>query len=553
MSFCRFAVQSRNRSGSFGVAFGIVLISLLSACETGEPTREYDLPEDDPNAVWAPSEHDHTQHHEVTQPLVGGPNAHLIGEFAPVHNTWPIMPIATVLMPDGRVFAYGTNGAGQQGALSEYAIWNPAAGTGAGAFTSWANGTHTDIFCAGQALLPGSGDALLVGGEISVNGQINYGQNDVVIYDRSANMLDGGQSMAFNRWYATLLTLPNGQHLVLGGRDSKAYDGGAAPNTPATYSEIPEVRAANGTWRSLPDAGNNFAYGSLGASWNYPRAWVNPSGKVFVLAHSGMTFQLDTAGAGTLTQYAGLNALGSQAPLPSVMYAPGKILSVRNNKAAQLVNLNGGTPTITDGGFLAHDRKYGSATVLANGAVWVNGGNPNGNIADGGVLASEMWTPWTNTWVTMASATKARLYHSVSMLLADATVFTGGGGAPGPYTHLNGEIYYPTYLFESSGSGQLKTRPVITNFPATIDWNQSFTITANENITKLTLVRIGGATHAFNGEARFYAPALTSGSGTTVVTATAPASANVAPPGFYMVFAWNSQNTPSVAKIVRLD
>ena len=35
-------------------------------------------------------------------------SAHIKGAFGPLHN-WPIIPIAMILMPDGRVFAYGTN------------------------------------------------------------------------------------------------------------------------------------------------------------------------------------------------------------------------------------------------------------------------------------------------------------------------------------------------------------------------------------------------------------------------------------------------------------
>ena len=49
---------------------------------------------------------------------------------------------------------------------------------------------------------------------------------------------------------------------------------------------------------------------------------------------------------------------------------------------------------------------------------------------------------------------KDRLYHSTSLLLPDGSVLTAGGGAPGPVTNLNAEIYYPPYLFKKDGSGQ---------------------------------------------------------------------------------------------------
>ena len=45
------------------------------------------------------------------------------------------------------------------------------------------------------------------------------------------------------------------------------------------------------------------------------------------------------------------------------------------------------------------------------------------------------------TWKTLAEAQVPRLYHSVALLLPDGRVLTAGGGAPGPVTNLNGEIY----------------------------------------------------------------------------------------------------------------
>jgi len=46
------------------------------------------------------------------------------------------------------------------------------------------------------------------------------------------------------------------------------------------------------------------------------------------------------------------------------------------------------------------------------------------------------------------------------MLLPDATVLTGGGGAPGPVNNLNSEIYYPPYLYAANGNAR-PFRPVI--------------------------------------------------------------------------------------------
>ena len=482
-----------------------------------------------------------------------GPDAHIKGEFGPLHN-WPIIPLAVVLTPDGRVFAYGTNTAGVQGAKLYYTIWNPALGTGSNAFETLPNTTNTDTFCAGQAVIPTTGQALILGGDAIVNTKRNYANSDVNIFDPATNtLIRQTQSMVYKRWYATAVTMPNGEHAVLGGRDSMFFAGTSTiPPTEATYSSIPEVRAIDGTWRTLSTASSDAAYGALGGNaWFYPRGWVNPQGKIFVLGHNGPMYKLDIAGTGTLTRYVKKTPNG-RTNLPSVMYAPGKILSVRRDPIAVTVDINGvGEPVVASAGNLAYDHQYGSATVLADGQVWVSGGSSTGNTLTGLVLQSELWNPSTNTWSSAASAVAARLYHSVSLLLPDGTVFTGGGGAPGPAKQLNGEIYYPPYLFKTDGSGEFASRPEIIDAPSTmISWDQDFSVEANTTIAKATLVRMGAATHTFDHETRFFD--LTIPQASNIVTVRTPANANIAPPGFYMLFVWDALGVPSIARIIHI-
>lgn len=485
-------------------------------------------------------------------PALAASDAHLKGQFGPLHD-WPIIPIAMMLMPDGRIFAYGTNTEGDAGARLHYVIWNPSLGTSANAFETLSNTTNTDIFCAGQAMIPATGHALIVGGDAKVNTIPNYANRNVNIFDPTTDTLTRKTpNMAFKRWYATAVTLPNGEHVVLGGLSSKFFAG--TPNIPATdadFSSTPEVRKLNGGWRTLSAATSDIAYGSIGGdSWFYPRAWVNPQGKVFILGHSGAMYKLDTLGTGTLTRYT-TRIAQSDYTYPSVMFAPGRILSVRKSRTAVVVNINGtGEPVASSTGLLSKDRHHGNATVLADGRVWVNGGSSTGNSLTGMSLDSELWNPNTGKWTTTASAATARLYHSASILLADGTVLTGGGGSSGPLTQLNGEIYYPPYLFEKNGSGLFEPRPEIINAPTAIGWNESFSIAADESITRVTLVRAGAVTHSFNNETRFFNLAIPQIGHT--VTVRSPATASIAPPGFYLLFVWNDIGVPSIAKMIQI-
>ncbi len=487
------------------------------------------------------------------QALAAGSQAHIKGVFGPVHN-WPIIPIAMMLMPDGRVFAYGTTTGGIQNAKMNYVTWNPLKGTGSQAFEVLNNTTDTDIFCAAQALIPGTGHALVLGGDSQVNGIRNYANNNVNIFDYDTDsLIRQSQNMIYKRWYATAITLSNGNHIVLGGRNNKNFKGTSTkPSTEATYSPIPEIRASNGSWRTLTTASSEEAYGELGgASWNYPRAWLNPQGNIFIINHAGAMYNLKTYGSGSLTKYKE-RTVPSSPSLPSIMFAPGRIFSVRQDRVAVVVDINDtNAPVITTVGKLIRDRQYGNATVLANGYVWLNGGSSTGNTLSGVALDSELWNPATGSSTAAANASRSRLYHSASILLPDGTVLTAGGGAPGPVNQLNGEIYYPPYLFKKDGSGQFAARPKIVDAPShMIGWNQNFTVEATHTIARVTLTRLGSITHSFDNESRFLNLAISQAG--KIVTLRSPASASILPPGFYMLFVWNPWGIPSEAKIIQI-
>ena len=69
------------------------------------------------------------------------------------------------------------------------------------------------------------------------------------------------------------------------------------------------------------------------------------------------------------------------------------------------------------------------------------------------------------------------------------------------------------------------------------------------SITAVSLVRPGSVTHGFDEDQRFLSLAFTTGSGTLSIQA--PANANLAPPGYYMLFLVNSAGIPSVAPFVQ--
>jgi Domain of unknown function (DUF1929) len=469
---------------------------------------------------------------------LGGAASNITGVFGPA-VTWPIIPIHVVLLPDGRVMNYGTNALGQQGAQLVYDVWDPSMGTGTNAHVVLPNTTHTDLFCGAQSVML-SGNVLTSGGDLTVGGIRNSANNNTTIFSPTANTLTENTPMTYARWYGSLVSLSNGQLAMFGGRQNV---GPLTPVQPATTPELYHPGA--NAWRSLTGATSTAAFGIN--DWYYPRSYVAPGGNVFVLALNGSMFFVSTAHAGSITQST-VTAPPGHAALPTIPFAPGMALSVRMNQQVVVIDYRKPTPVVTPTSNIDQVRYWASGTILADGKVLITGGSQIPNDLTGVAYQAQIWDPGTRAWTAGATAAKPRLYHSNSMLLPDATVLTGGGGAPGPVNNLNSEIYYPPYLYATNGTPAV--RPVISATASKLlnpGDTVNITVGPTDIISRLTFVRTGSATHSNNSDQRFIA--LSFAQEGENVTAVLPRDTTTLVPGFYMLFAFNDAGVPSVAKI----
>ena len=242
------------------------------------------------------------------------------------------------------------------------------------------------------------------------------------------------------------------------------------------------------------------------------------------------------------------------------MYRPGKILksgtwsdpefpgrAVTNRAAA--IDMTAASPAWREVAPMNYRRSYHTLTVLADGKVLATGGQTTTDGVDEttGVLGTEIWDPDTDVWTPTASHRRPRLYHSTALLLPDARVLLAGGGAFGnAKNEKSAEIYSPPYLFKGA-------RPTITTAPTALSYGQSFNVGTPDaaRIRSVSLVRMGSVTHNLDMDQRFMTLGVQTQSGS--VTVDGPANANVAPPGFYMVFLIDQNGVPSVSKIVKVE
>ncbi|KAK3356646.1 hypothetical protein B0T25DRAFT_537123 [Lasiosphaeria hispida] len=223
----------------------------------------------------------------------------------------------------------------------------------------------------------------------------------------------------------------------------------------------------------------------------------------------------------------------------------------------KLPNDVGQLATVTPTGNLNHPRTFHNAVVLPNGEVFVVGGMTKGEPFkdETAQLVPEMWSPIRKVWRPMAPNSIPRTYHSVALLLPDATVLVGGGGLSDhkpAVNHLDAQIYTPPYLLTG------RKRPTISKVSASeskVMLGADLSFTVDGEIVGASLIRYGGATHTVNNDQRRVklVPIREVGTaGEFRYRVAIPKEPGVAIPGFWMLFVLDNFGVPSVAYTVQV-
>lgn len=472
-----------------------------------------------------------------------GTSAHA-GTFSDI-IPWDEVPIHAALLPNGKVMTFGATPQDQQGGF-DYTLWDPTMGTASNAFLQIPNGINFDTFCVGGILYSGDASIFLAGGR-SNQAAAKY------VYQNSSLALFN----AFNypRYYASLTTLPDGRVVVNGGAPSYGNQTNA--------STIPEIFNPGKGWTALTGASNSpMRQGDQVATGNpfwYPHQFYVGNNELFVIAGK-YTYRLNYSGNGSVRDEKPYTNTNYGAGSTAVMYQPGKVLQIGGGDCGNYCS--DGTPgskigTIFDlttyperrtDTTMALGRHMANSTVLANGEVLVTGGSSVLEDVSGADYQAEIYNPTTGQWRLDATMQIPRLYHSMAILLKDGRVLVGGGGLPGPVNGHNVEIYTPDYLLDANHVPAV--RPSITAAPGRVALGQTFALSTDKPISRVTLVKTGVVTHSYNTDQRFFELKFTGANKQYNVTF--PNDAVNATPGLYMVFAFDQNGVPSVGKFVRL-
>jgi galactose oxidase-like protein len=471
------------------------------------------------------------------------------------------------------------------------------------------------LVCSGHALMA-DGNLLFASGSEATIDLARYAQHDLfgaltvtgvaetMIYHPATDTLTVGASTVVNapatqrplRWYATLTRLADKRMLLTGG-----YDKVSPTMTPNTSVEIYDP-AAN-AWSAVsqpantpqgienPDYPHVFQYPYRGTDGSNTVEIIGGSGEAIFLALSpggaswlrtgkyrpGAIEFINASFPNTVFPNHGASSVLLPLRLPEAGwgYGNGSVLYAGGEYATELM----GHIDVYDPARNAwrpsqrmHGLRHDPATILLpDGRVLILGGHDDMSFVKLTGYA-EYVDPKNNFSVTQGTANmpETRAYHGLALLLPDGRVVLGGGNVNGDdqIEHQDFRYYYPDYM--------TKARPQLAVSPATLALGGlgMIAVAHGTPVAEAALMGLGSMTHEFDMNQRlvqlriFDAHRTMASQGGSLVPidasqcgascvdvyyVQAPASAELAPPGDYMLFVLDAGRVPSEGRMVKVQ
>jgi len=467
-------------------------------------------------------------------------------------------------------------------------------------------------FCSGHAFLP---DGRLVVASGNVEPRSAKSLHTFTPEGEGGFWTDFGPMSGDIRWYPTCTTLPDGRVSILAGTAevfttinqvtcSADYTSGSSQPRPVNKTYEIFDGTIKGPSIPVPEIFDTCQE-SLGLYGLYPFVFVLPDGKLFIHGNT-RTYLLDveTNAVETLPFTTQLKTSrtypseGSAVLLPllpeenyqaKVMVIGGGVscafsteAEISNCGLGQSIDPDSGNPITSqcpddtrddwkatktceildlndlDQGWtfttpMKNNRVLPDAVLLPDGTVFVSGGSSTGT-ADATrtpVFEAELYNPKTNQWTSLAHMHVPRLYHAAAVLLPSGEILTSGTDKlynifPFQHPEQRIEVFKPPYLFKGP-------RPVIAAVPEKVTYGQTFDVGTPDAgaVTMACFMAPSATTHSFNMQQRHIG--LKMGDKTAnSLTLEAPPNANIAPPGYYMLFLLNAEGVPSEAQFIQL-
>jgi hypothetical protein len=293
--------------------------------------------------------------------------------------------------------------------------------------------------------------------------------------------------------------------------------------------------------------GSNAGYGPSTSAWRTPGFWNVKTSVFQPVPGIPVPQDLETSASVLLPP--------AQKQTIMVLGGGGVGQSMSSTARTALIDIAAPDPHWVRGPSLAQPTRYPITVLLPDDDVLVTGGSRYYRGMHGSDNRdTRIYDTATNSFTWAANSITGRDYHSGGILLPNGSVLTLGGNplfgnkqdtAPQAFNQEI-DVYFPPYMFRGP-------RPRITAAPRVLQLQHSYLISVSQaaSIRDLRLMRPDNPTHVTDVNERSVAVAFTR-AGHGELRITLPASSNLIPPSYYMLFAVSSRGIPSAGFWVRV-
>ncbi|XP_010535982.1 PREDICTED: aldehyde oxidase GLOX1-like [Tarenaya hassleriana] len=381
-------------------------------------------------------------------------------------------------------------------------------------------------------------------------------------------------ALAAKRWYSTQVTLPDASFMVVGGRDAQNYE--FIPREGRTNTKLFDSALLRETTERDE---NNL----------YPFVWLNTDGNLFIFANDRSIllsprtntvlkeFPRLPGGARSYPGSASSALLPIRLGLVNPDVIPAEVIICGGSRKdaysrayhkiyepalqdCSRISINSPNPQwVTE--IMPTRRVMGDSVILPTGDIlFVNGaqrGCSGWNYAKDPNHVPLLYSPDRTIgkrFTELAPSTIPRMYHSTAIALPDGKVLVGGSNTNNGYlynveynTELRVEKYSPPYL--DPALSNLRPTIVASGTPKQVRFRRKFTVKIElkqEKVVKedlkVTLLAPSFTTHTVSMNMRMVVLGLNDvkrnvAPGVHHIQVYAPPNRNIAPPGYYLIFA----------------
>lgn len=389
--------------------------------------------------------------------------------------------------------------------------------------------TPSDMFCAGHTLLP-DGRAL-VGGGTSAYGPGFKGSKALYAFNFTTEQYEQLPPLEVGRWYPTAVTGADGRVLFVAGFD----ENGIKTKVTESFDYRTNTHVRVPSTQNLP----NYVHLHVASD---SRFFVTNTGKPGFWDPYGNTFDRVGGFLGPkVTSATAASCFVGDVRDQNLMMLGGGWPATNITK---IIDLDDPDPTYRQGPSLNAAKAYVSCVNLPDGTLFeANGGTAN-SIA-GASSEAAILTDVNSTWkaVNPLPDGEHRVYHSLLFLLDSGQVVSTTSNPKGEARNNSVLVYSPPYLFQGA-------RPAITAAPVEVGYGGTYPVSATATgatVDRIAITAAPSPTHSLDSNQRYLSLSLVNG------TITLPTSGAILPPGWYRLWAVDSQGRPSIARWIHLS